>query len=155
MKKTKKPSLVETMMKCLKVTIRSSHPEMFYGKDFLKNIAKVSGKQLCRSHFLVKYQTGALQAYLKRDFDADFFSVNVEEFSCRFIFASHFLIFRLDLISWIGYRWIFSEDLFSRILVLSRSYILWFFALCPSTSSMWVTELLPKVFDISNNIIWI
>ena len=143
------------MMKCLKVTIRSSHPEMFYGKDFLKNIAKVLRKQLRRSLFLMKCQTGGLQAYLKRDFDADFFSVNAEEFSCRFIFASHFLIFQLDLISWIGYRWIFREDLFSRILVLSRFYILWFFAFCSSTSSMWVTELLPKRFDISNNIIWI
>ena len=91
------------MMKCLKVTIRSSHPEMFYGKDFLKNIAKVSGKQLCRSLFLVKCQTGGLQAYLKRDFDADFFSVNVEEFSCRFIFASHFfnISIGLNFVNWL------------------------------------------------------
>ena len=30
---------------------------------------------------LIKRQTGGLQPYLKRDFDVDFFPVNVEEFS--------------------------------------------------------------------------
>ena len=34
-----------------------------------------------------------------------------------------FLKFRVDLISRIGYRWIFREDLFSQILVLSMFYI--------------------------------
>ena len=109
-------------MKCLKVTIRSSHPEMFYGKDFLKNIAKVSGKQLCRSLFLVKCQTGGLQAYLKRDFDADFFSVNVEEFSCRFIFASHFfnISIGLNFVNWLPVdfqrRFIFTNLRFIKVL---------------------------------------
>ena len=30
---------------------------------------------------LIKRQAGGLQPYLKRDFDVDFFAVNVEEFS--------------------------------------------------------------------------
>ena len=30
---------------------------------------------------LIKLQAGGLQPYLKRDFDVDFFAVNVEEFS--------------------------------------------------------------------------
>ena len=30
---------------------------------------------------LIKLQAGGLQPYLKRDFDVDFFPVNVEEFS--------------------------------------------------------------------------
>ena len=30
---------------------------------------------------LIKRQSGGLQPYLKRDFDVDFFPVNVEEFS--------------------------------------------------------------------------
>ena len=34
-----------------------------------------------------------------------------------------FLTFRVDLISRIGYRWIFREDLCSQILVLSMFYI--------------------------------
>ena len=34
-----------------------------------------------------------------------------------------FLKFYVDLISRIGYRWIFREDLFSQILVLSMFYI--------------------------------
>ena len=62
-----------------KVTFRSSHPELFYEKDVYV-YAKVSGKQLCRSLFLIKCQAGGLQPYLKRDFDANFFPVNVEEF---------------------------------------------------------------------------
>ena len=95
MKKTKKNNLVEIMLKYLKVTIRRSHPEIFYEKDVLKNIAKVSEKQLCRSLFLVKCQTGGFQAYLKRDFDADFFSVNVEEFFKYFKERD----FRVDLFS--------------------------------------------------------
>ena len=42
------------------------------------------------------------------------------EISHGFIFASRFfLTFRVDLNSRIDYRWIFREDLFSRILVLS------------------------------------
>ena len=63
--------------------------------------------------------------------------------------------FRVDLILRIGYWRIFREDLFSRILVLSMFYIFWFFVVCSSASSMWVTELLPKFFDFSNTIIWI
>ena len=51
-----------------------------------------------------------------------------EKFSRGFIFASHFFFtFRVDLISRIGYRWIFREDLFSQILVLSMFYIFSFF----------------------------
>ena len=52
---------------------------------------------------------------LKRDFREDLFS--------RVIF----LRFRVDLISQIGYPWIFCEDFFSRMLVLSMFYIFWFF----------------------------
>ena len=47
----------------------------------LKNIANISGKPLFRSLFLIKCQAGGLKPYLKRDFDVDFFPVNVEEFS--------------------------------------------------------------------------
>ena len=42
---------------------------------------KVSGKQLCRSLFLIRCQPGDLQPYLMRDFDKFFFPVNVEELS--------------------------------------------------------------------------
>ena len=38
-------------------------------------------------------------------------------------FRESFLTFRVDLISRIGYRWIFRKDLFSPILVLSMFYI--------------------------------
>ena len=38
-----------------------------------------------------------------------------------------FLTFRVDLISRISYRWIFGDDLFWRILVLSMFYIFLFF----------------------------
>ena len=34
-------------------------------------------------------------------------------------------------------------------------YIFDFFVVCSAASSMWVTEFLPKFFDISNSIIWI
>ena len=40
---------------------------------------------------------------------------------------SFYLTFRVDLILRIDYRWIFREDLFSWILVLSMFYIFWFF----------------------------
>ena len=33
---------------------RSSHPEVFCTKDFLKNFAKFAGKHLCQSHFFNK-----------------------------------------------------------------------------------------------------
>ena len=63
-----------------KVTFRSSHPELFYEKDVCV-YEKLSGKQLCRSVFLIKCQSGGLQPYLKKDFDVNSFPVNVEEFS--------------------------------------------------------------------------
>ena len=62
--------------------------------------------------------------------------------------------FGMDLISRIGYRWIFREDLFSQILVSSMFYIFWFFRALFS-ARMLVTELLLKFFEISNRIIWI
>ena len=62
------------------MTYRSSHPELFYEKHN-EDSEKVSGKQLHRSFFLMKCQTGGLQPYLKRDFGANVFPVNVEEFS--------------------------------------------------------------------------
>ena len=78
----------------------------------------------------------------KRNFRMDLFS--------RVIF----LIICADLISQIGYRWIFREDLFSRILVLSMFYIFWIFRDLFS-ARMLVTKLLLKFFDISNGFIWI
>ena len=81
--------------------------------------------------------------YLKeRNFRLDLFS--------RVIF----LIFRVDLISRIGYRWIFREDLFSQILVLSMFYIFWFFRDLFSARTL-VMKLLPKFADISSSIICI
>ena len=71
-------------------------------------------------------------------------------FCCEFILASQF---HVDLIVRTGYGWIFREDLFSLILVLWIFYIFWFFffcVVCSSASSLWVTECLPKLFDISN-----
>ena len=56
------------------------------------------------------------------------------------------------MISRIAYRWIFREDLFSRILVLSMFYIFWFFRDLFS-ARMLVTELLLNFFDISKSII--
>ena len=50
-----------------------------------------------------------------------------EIFACIYLRESFFfLVFRVDLTSWIGYPRIFCEDLFSRILVLSMFYIFWF-----------------------------
>ena len=63
-----------------------------------------------------------------------------------------FLTFRVDLISRTGYRWVFREDLFSRILVLFTFYIFGFFRDLFS-ARMLVRELLLKFFDISNSII--
>ena len=63
-----------------------------------------------------------------------------------------FLTFRVDLISRTGYGWVFREDLFSRILVLSTFYIFGFFRDLFS-ARMLVRELLLKFFDISNSII--
>ena len=67
---------------------------------------------------------------------------------------SFFLTFRVDLISWIGHRWIFHGDLFfANLSFINVWYILIFFVVCSSSSSIWVTELLPKFFDIWNSII--
>ena len=69
-------------------------------------------------------------------------------------FHESFFKYFADLISQIGYRWIFREDLFSRILVLSMFYIFWIFRDLFS-ARMLVTKLLLKFFDISNGFIWI
>ena len=61
------------------------------------------------------YLSSSITSKVKGDFLVDLYS--------RVIF----LTFRMDLISRTGYRWIFHEDLFWWILVLSMFYIFWFF----------------------------
>ena len=61
------------------MAFRSSHSELFYEKHVYV-YEKVSGKHLCWS-FLTKCQAEGLQSHLKRDFNTNFFPVNVEEFS--------------------------------------------------------------------------
>ena len=97
--------------------------------DFYKNFLKFkenfpkNGKAINNSHLgttgticLVTYNLSRNFWYFK---EGNFF---VDLFSWVTL-----LIFPVDLISRIAYRWIFREDLFSRILVLSMFYIFWFF----------------------------
>ena len=49
-------------------------------------------------------------------------TLRTEIFAWIYFRESFFLTFRVDLISQICYRWIFREDLFSQILVLSMFY---------------------------------
>ena len=52
---------------------KSYFEEHFYGKDIYV-YENVSGKQLCGSLFLIKYQAVGLQPYLKKRLQRNFFS---------------------------------------------------------------------------------
>ena len=53
----------------------------------------------------------------------EFGTLRREIFAWIYFRELFFFRFRMDLISRIGYRWIFREDLFSQLLVLSMFYI--------------------------------
>ena len=55
---------------------RSSHPEVFYKKDVLRNFAKFTGKQLCQSSFFNK-GGGLACSFIKKE-------TLVQVFSCKF-----------------------------------------------------------------------
>ena len=50
-------------------------------KNIIKILKKSQVNNCTEAFFLMKCQTGGLQPYLKRDFGANVFPVNVEEFS--------------------------------------------------------------------------
>ena len=78
-----------------KVTFRSSDPDFFYQKLSMSIKTKTAGKQenrktsgnrkqetnFARDVFLIKCQGEGLQPYFKKDFDAIFSLMDVEEFS--------------------------------------------------------------------------
>ena len=51
-------------------------------------------------------------------------------------------------------RFIFMNLSFINVLYISI-FFYFFFLVCSSSRSMWVTDLLPKFFDVSNSIMWI
>ena len=66
---------------------RSNRPEVFRKKGVLRNFAKVIGKHLCQSLFLIKLQAEACN-FIKREtqtrvFSCKFCEISKKTFSCR------------------------------------------------------------------------
>ena len=72
------------------------------------------------------------------------------KFCVQFLKRIIFLTFRMDLILRTGFRWNFERIYFCE----SYFSIFWFFVVCSTAASMWVTELRTKFFNISNSIIF-
>ena len=74
-------SFWRVIYKCAEgVIARSSRPELFWTKGFLKNFAKFKGKHLCWSLFLIKLQAIRPPTLFKRDSNTGAFLWNLQIF---------------------------------------------------------------------------
>ena len=68
--------------------IRSSYPEVFCKKSVLRNFAKFTGKQLCKSLFFNKI-VGLRHNFIKKETLAQVFSYEFCEISKNTVFTEH------------------------------------------------------------------